>query len=179
MKAYFGFAILLVCCATAKREKAISSVETLQAEMIGHRIDELKEIDFYFEGAILLVKDTTLEDQRESWKGLNYYYKGDLFCIAETSWNNLETITRISVKSHLVKTKHGLGVGENFESLRPHIIFESSKDFPDGYIAFKDSSDSRIIYIMNTEQHPQLWKEAWMIDKIPSSLQVQDVIIRQ
>lgn len=179
MRVYFILIILLISCATStsKKEKALHSIEDLQTEVIDHEVDELKEVDFSFDGTVLSFNDTTFEDEGVRWKGLNYFYKGDLFFIAETSWNNQEIITRVSVKSHLLKTNTGLGVGQNFEAIQPHIIFESSKDFPDGYVAFKDSSDSRITYIMDTEQYPQLWKEVWAIDKIPATLQVQDVVI--
>ena len=179
MKAYFIFSVLFICCATPKQEDAIHSIETLQKEMINHQIEELRKINFLFRGTVLTVKDTTLESEGESWKGLNYYYEDDLFLVAETSWNNPELITRISVKSPLLKTKDGLGVGGNFESIKDYITFNSWTDFPDGYVAFKDSSDNRIIYVMNTETQPRLGEGALTIDKIPATLQVHDVIIMQ
>lgn len=179
MKVYLVFTILLICCATSKQEKAIDSMETLQVEIVGHQVDEIQKISFSFDGVILTLKDTTLEDEDVSWKGLNYYYKSDLFFTAETSWNNPNVITRVLVNSQLLKTKDGLGVGENFESIRSHIIFNSWSEFPDGYVAFKDSSDMRITYVMNTEPYPQLRVEALTIEKLPPTLKVQNVIVMQ
>lgn len=179
MKAYLWLTTLLVCCATSKQEKKeIQSVETLKVEVIGHRVDQLQRIDFSFEGATLIAKDTTLEDEGVSWKGLSYYYNNDLFFVAETSWNNQDVITRVSVKSRLLKTEDGLGVGENFDVLKSHIIFSSWTEFPDGYVAFKDSTDTRVTYVMNTEQYPQLREGALLVEKIPANLQVQDIIIQ-
>lgn len=179
MKAYLGLTILLICCATSKQERAIHSIETLQTEIISHQVEQLRKINFSFDGTVLTVKDTTLEDEGQNWKGLNYYYKDGLFFMAETSWKNPDIISRVSVKSNLLKTKDGLGVGENFESIKPHIVFRSWTEFPDGYIAFKDSSDTRITYMMNTEPYPQLREGPLMVDKMPAALQVQDVIIMQ
>lgn len=65
----------------------------MRDEVIGHRVDQLENIDFSFEGATLTAKDTTLEDEGVSWKGLSYYYKNDLFFVAETSWNNQDVDT--------------------------------------------------------------------------------------
>ena len=57
------------------------------------------------------------------------------------------------------------------------MLFESWKDFPDGYVAFKDSIDNRIIYVMNAEQYPQLREGALTIDRIPSTLEIQHITI--
>lgn len=178
---HFIFTLLLISCtaSTLKEEKALHSIEDLQTEVVNHEVSKLRETVFSFYGTVLTFNDIIFEDEEVSWKGLNYFYKGDLLFIAETSWKNQEIITRVTVKSHSLKTKAGLGVGQNFEAIQPHVIFESSKDFPDGYIAFTDSSDTRITYIMDTEQYPGLWKEVWAIDKIPGTLQVQDVVILQ
>jgi hypothetical protein len=179
MKTYLWLTILLVCCATSKQEKkVIHSVETLMMEVMDHRVDQLQKIDFSFDGVALTARDTTLEDEGVSWKGLSYYYKRNLFFIAETSWNNQDMITRVSVKSHLLKTEDGLGVGEDFAAIKSQIRFNSWTEFPDGYVAFKDSLDARITYLMDTGQYPQLREGALLIEKIPANLPVQEIIIQ-
>lgn len=179
MKTYLWLTIFLACCAVSKQErKVILSVETLKMEVIDHQVGQLQKIDFSYDGTILTVIDTTLEDEGMSWKGLSYYYKGNLFFIAETSWNNQDVITRVSVKNHLLKTEDGLGVGENFAVLKSHITFRSWTEFPDGYVAFKDSLDTRITYMMNTEPYPQLKEGALLVEEIPADLQVQEIIIQ-
>lgn len=177
MKGLLIIAIFLVCCTTSKKQTMISSVETLQTEIMGHSVEQLKENIFLFKDQVLSVKDTTLEDEGESWNGLNYYYGDSLLFIAETSWKNRDTIVRINTENYLLKTNDGLGVGESFESIRPHVNFSSWKDFPDGYVAFKGSSDNRIIYTMDVDQHPELREGALIIDQIPPHLKVKSITL--
>lgn len=179
MKLHFAFMIFVFGCVSSRQTMEIRSIETLQSEVMSRQVEELQRMDLSFRGTILSVKDTVLESEGVNWKGLNYYFKDSLLFVAETSWENESLISRISVTSHLLKTRDGLGVGEDFTSIKPHIRVESWKDFPDGYVAFKDSSDSRIVYVMNVEAHPELLEGALKIDKIPDMLQVKDVIIVQ
>lgn len=171
--------LLVLSCSskTATTEIRISTIEDLQRDILGKSLDELRNSKVYFFDNLLNVKDSLMQDEGVEWDALIYKENSIPIILAESSWKEKSRVTRVDILYEGLKTKDGVGVGSAFIDLRPLINFESWKDFPDGYVAFKDKRNNHIVYWMDIQSNPTLGEGPLVENHVPNDLKIESITL--
>ena len=178
---YIFIVLLCIGCTVNYQTFNINSVNSLEKSLIDKSIKEIKKNNFYYKGSLLVQKDTIIQsDDDVRWEAVDFYFNNQLFITAESNWLNQDVISRVVVWHPELKTNEGIGVGGKFKDLVFLISFDSWKDFPDGFLGFKDRKNANLIYFMNIEEFPQLAHGTPLsVDSIPKLLEIENIILQK
>ncbi len=155
----------------------VNNIEDIKSSMVEYNLRDLKKSEVLLKNQPLSIKDTLISSEGEEWNALAFYFENNLIFIAESNWMDRNNVSRITVYHSKIKTKNGIGVGDSYRKLSPYIIFDSWKDFPDGYIGFKDKETKRLIYMMNTDFNENILEGPISKETIPQDLKIESIMI--
>lgn len=144
-------------------------------ELLNKGIDEIPGYACYTK------RDTVIEgDEGESWKAKAYYNKSsELAFIAETSWENAKTVSRITILSSQIK-EGNLSIGQKFETIKSELNSDIPTS-PDGYLFVQPRNNNKVFVqldISKRHEDSTLFYGTKDINKIPDDLIVESIIIR-
>ncbi|MET0638220.1 MAG: hypothetical protein ABWZ25_19475 [Chitinophagaceae bacterium] len=157
----------------------LDKIEDISSNILGRPIEKIKDESFILGSDSLFIRDTLfISEEDVSWPGLVFFDNiGDVFLV-ETSWVDRNIIVWAAVLSPRIKTKNQVCVGTSFSRIKPYIRFDSWKEFPDGYIAFKDSLDNRIVYSIDVGGDSYLYSSDLSLSSFPDTLKVENVMLQ-
>jgi hypothetical protein len=177
MKWFFILLLVLSCSSkTATTEIKISHIEDLQRDILGKSLDEVRNSKVYFLDNLLKVRDTLMQDEGVEWHALIFEDSIPII-LAESSWKEKDRVSRVDILYDGLKTKDGIGVGSTFMDLRSLIDFGSWKDFPDGYVAFKDRNNDYLVYWMDISNNPALGEGSLIENEVPNDLRIESITL--
>lgn len=151
MKVFFLYIILsmsalLSFCNPDKGSLEFRYIEDLQ-KIFQIGFADINSYDYYLNGKMLHIKDSLFvgEDDTE-WKGKCFFYNQQIIFIAENNWNQKDSISIIQILDPGLKTTRGIGIHSLFSIAKSEINFDTWKNFPDGYIMFKDKNNPKLVY---------------------------------
>jgi hypothetical protein len=125
-------------------------------------------------------RDTVIVgDEGESWKAKAYYKDSELVFIAESSWENVKKISRVTILSPKIK-EGNLSINQKFGNIRS-LVSPNIPTSPDGYLFVQPTNDSKIFIQLDiTARHTDssLFYGVGDISKIPDDLIIESIIIR-
>lgn len=181
MKMHLIILLIISCACQSKKDNIqVNNIEDIKSSIEGFNLKELRGARVFLNNQQLSIKDTLISSEGEEWNALAFYFENNLIFIAESNWMDKNNVSRITIYDSKVKTKNGIGVGDSYNKLSPYIIFDSWKDFPDGYIGFKDSEIDRLIYMMDVDSHQDIQdilEGPISEETIPQELRIESILI--
>lgn len=177
----FIFCFFLFGCnfGTSHQVIKLDRIEDVSSNILGKSIEEIKNGSFSLKNENLFVRDTLfIEEEKITWPGVIFSNKNGDVLFVETNWKDRQKVVQATVVSSEIETKNHVGVGASFSQIEPYIRFDSWKDFPDGYIMFKDSLDKKIVYSIGVDSDSFLYSSALSLSSFPDTVRVQYVILR-
>lgn len=128
----------------------IENIDDLQKTLhIG--FGDINKYDFYLHKKLLITSDSLfIGDDDSEWEAKCFWHDGELIFVAENNWIIKDSVSVVQIVSPSLKTPTGIGVYSSFSKAESELNFDTLKDFPDGYIMFKDIKNPKLVYVFET-----------------------------
>lgn len=169
-------AIGLPSCSSNSQSIELSCVEDLD-KIVLNPFKDLNKTQFLLNRNLLDMTDSVfLGDDQVEWNGKCFYLGDDLIFIVENNWTQKDSISTIQILSPLLRTKKMIGVNSTFGDIIDHIDFDTWKNFPDGYLMFKDKSNSKLVYEFESSDSIDLGNMPLDISTFPKKLRITAIL---
>ena len=176
LKATILFLGIFLACAEQSHynKNCFESIENLKSELLNKNISVLKGLEACYLEKIIEMEDE--EDNTLKWKNYQFFKGNVISFVAETSWENNESIQRITIYDTSLKYAEDIFVGQSFKYFRQKIKY-AFWDESLGLFYVKTSKDDEVAIELKTLQNAELKEWEKDLINIPENVKVESIII--